>query len=62
MNKQQLQSHGGRFTSLLFRDGNKTRAYCAKIIKITDQTITFRDRNSGEVVLKKISSLVEYEK
>ena len=57
-NNTTLQKHNGRFTSLSFRNGNKTECYCAKIIKITDQTVKFRDVNSGEVILKKISSFV----
>ena len=59
MTKTKLNNHSGRFTSLLFREGNKTKAYCGKILKITDQTVKFRDVNSGEVILKKISSFVE---
>lgn len=52
------KNNGGRFTSLSFRNGNKTECYCAKIMKITDQTITFKDRNSDKVILKKLSSLL----
>jgi hypothetical protein len=59
MNKTKLNNHNGRFTSLSFRNGNKTECYCAKILKVTDQTVKFRDVNSGEIILKKISSFIE---
>ena len=58
MTNNTLNKHNGRFTSLSFRNGNKTECYCGKIMKITAQTVTFRDVNSGEVILKKISSFI----
>ena len=57
MNKNTaLAKHNGRFTTLSFRNGNKTENFCAKIIKITDQTIRFKDVNSGEIVTKMLKS------
>jgi len=59
LTKTELNNHGGKFRSLIFREGSKIKAYCAKIVKITDHTITFRCQNSKEVIKKNLSSLVE---
>lgn len=56
--KNNIKTHSGRFTTLSFRKGSTTENYCAKIVKITPHTITFRDVNSGEMITKKISSFV----
>ncbi len=58
MNKSKLEKHGGRFTSIMVSDGRKTISYSAKIIKVTEKTIQFRDRNSGEIITKKLTSLL----
>ena len=51
-----LANRKGQFTTLSFRNGTKTENFCAKIIKITEQTIRFRDVNSGEIMTKMIKS------
>lgn len=54
-----LKNHNGRFTSLVFRDGNKTTAYCAKVKKITDSYIFFTDINSKKETKKSLANLID---
>jgi len=56
--QSKLKNHKGRFTSLLFREGKTTKCVCARVMKITEKTIQFKDINSGEVKVKMLASLV----
>jgi len=53
-----LNNHGGKFTSLAVQRRGKVTAYCAKIKKITDKTITFLDCNTREIVKTNLENLV----
>jgi hypothetical protein len=47
-NLQKLKNHRGRFITIEVsrkKTGNQT--YCAKVSKITDATVTFRDANAA---------------
>lgn len=59
MNKETLNNRKGKFTSLSFRNGNKRQSYCAQILKVSEKTVRFRDINSGEILLRNLSSIEE---
>lgn len=41
-----LANHGGRFVTLNIRNRSKSERVCAKIVKLTDNYVTFYDVNA----------------
>lgn len=62
MNKEvqsKLENHGGRFTSILVnRAKTGTTAYCGRVLKLTNKTLSFYDVNAKRNVTVPLANVV----
>lgn len=62
MNKEvrnKLENHGGRFTSIVVKRAKTgTTAYCGRITKLTQKTLSFYDVNAKKNVTVPLANVV----